>query len=155
MHRHPAINSYLLEDALELVLGLVDDRRVFEFDRQGADADEEGQGNFPGFLVLDGVMGLALGIGPAATGGALPDFTWIYFALAQFPVYLSPLLLTPLAFLFSTARNSREIADVVALVLGLLLYPLASTMNSGLDILVSGVTAGTIAYGVHRWRARA
>jgi hypothetical protein len=28
---------------------------------------------------------------------ALPDFTWLYFALAQFPVYLSPLLLTPLA----------------------------------------------------------
>jgi hypothetical protein len=30
-------------------------------------------------------MGLLL----AATGGALPDFTWLYFALAQFPVYLS------------------------------------------------------------------
>jgi predicted branched-subunit amino acid permease len=64
------------------------------------------------------------------------------------------LLLTPLAFLFSTARNSREIADAVALVLGLLLYPIASMINSGLDILISGVVAGTIAYGVHRWRAR-
>jgi predicted branched-subunit amino acid permease len=62
------------------------------------------------------------------------------------------LLLTPLSFLFSTARNSREIADVVALVLGLVLYPLAARMNSGLDILVSGVVAGTIAYGVHFWR---
>jgi predicted branched-subunit amino acid permease len=65
------------------------------------------------------------------------------------------LLLTPLAFLFSTARNSRELADVVALVLGLLLYPLAAQINSGLDILTSGVVAGTIAYGVHRWRAPA
>jgi predicted branched-subunit amino acid permease len=65
------------------------------------------------------------------------------------------LLLTPLAFLFSTARNCREVADVVALVLGLLLYPVASMMHSGVDILVSGVIAGTIAYGVHRWRARA
>ena len=64
------------------------------------------------------------------------------------------LLLTPLAFLFSTARNSREVADVVALVLGLLLYPVASLMHSGVDILVSGVVAGTIAYGVHRWKAR-
>ena len=35
------------------------------------------------------------------------------------------LLLTPLAFLFSTARNCRELADVLALVLGLALYPLA------------------------------
>lgn len=59
------------------------------------------------------------------------------------------LLLTPLSFLFSTARNSREIADIVALVLGLLLYPLAAKMHSGLDILVSGLVAGTVAYGVH------
>lgn len=62
------------------------------------------------------------------------------------------LLLTPLAFLFSTARNSRELADVLALVLGLLFYPLASLLNSGLDILVSGVGAGTIAFLVHKWR---
>jgi hypothetical protein len=47
------------------------------------------------------------------------------------------------------------VADVVALVLGLVLYPVASMMNSGVDILVSGVVAGTIAYGVHRWKARA
>jgi BASS family bile acid:Na+ symporter len=38
-------------------------------------------------------MGLML----AATGGALPAFTWLYFALAQFPAYLTPLLLSPLA----------------------------------------------------------
>ncbi len=64
------------------------------------------------------------------------------------------LMLTPLAFLFSTARNCREISDGVALVLGLVLFPLAAMLNSGVDILVSGVTAGTIAYGVHWWRAR-
>ena len=62
------------------------------------------------------------------------------------------LLLTPLAFLFSTARNSRTLADMLSLVLGLVLYPVAALMNSGLDILVSGVVAGTIAYGVHKWR---
>jgi predicted branched-subunit amino acid permease len=73
---------------------------------------------------------------------------------------LSPLLgagilmLTPLAFLLSTARNCRELSDVVALVLGLLLFPLATKLGGGLDILVSGLTAGTIAYGVHRWRVR-
>jgi hypothetical protein len=33
----------------------------------------------------------------AATGGALPDLTWLYFALSQFPIYLSPQLLQPLA----------------------------------------------------------
>ncbi|MFX5884917.1 hypothetical protein ABTE50_18955, partial [Acinetobacter baumannii] len=46
------------------------------------------------------------------------------------------LMLTPLAFLFSTARNCRELADVIALVLGLLLFPLAAMLNSGVDILV-------------------
>jgi hypothetical protein len=64
------------------------------------------------------------------------------------------LMLTPLAFLFSTARNCREIADGVALALGLAFFPLAAMLNSGVDILISGVSAGTIAYGVHWWRAR-
>ena len=36
------------------------------------------------------------------------------------------LLLTPLAFLLSTARNCRQLSDVLALVLGLALFPLAS-----------------------------
>jgi predicted branched-subunit amino acid permease len=64
------------------------------------------------------------------------------------------LLLTPLAFLLSTARNCRQISDVVALVLGLALFPLVSRLHTGVDILISGVTAGTIAYGVHWWRER-
>jgi BASS family bile acid:Na+ symporter len=46
-----------------------------------------------GLMASQRNMGLML----AATGGALPDFTWLYFALAQFPVYLSPLLFSPLA----------------------------------------------------------
>ena len=65
------------------------------------------------------------------------------------------LMLTPLAFLFSTARNSRELSDIVALILGLLLFPLAAMLDTGVDILISGVVAGTIAYGVHRYRAYA
>lgn len=79
-----------------------------------------------------------------------------YFLAANLTPLLAAgmLLLTPLSFLFSTARNSRELADLVALALGLLLYPVAAQMNSGLDILVSGFVAGTIAYGVHRLRAR-
>ena len=65
------------------------------------------------------------------------------------------LLLTPLAFLLSTARNCRQLADILALVLGLALFPLAALLHSGVDILISGVSAGSIAYGVHWWRARA
>ena len=38
-----------------------------------------------------------LGLMLAATGGALPDLAWLYFALSQFPIYLTPYLLTLLA----------------------------------------------------------
>jgi hypothetical protein len=46
-----------------------------------------------GFMTSQRNMGLML----AATSGALPDLTWLYFALSQFPIYLSPNLLQPLA----------------------------------------------------------
>jgi BASS family bile acid:Na+ symporter len=45
-----------------------------------------------GLLVSQRNMGLMV----AATGGALPGFTWLYFALSQFPIYLSPQLLKPI-----------------------------------------------------------
>jgi len=46
-----------------------------------------------GLMASQRNMGLML----AATGGVFPDPVWIYFALSQFPIYLSPQLLTPLA----------------------------------------------------------
>jgi hypothetical protein len=45
-----------------------------------------------GLMASQRNMGLML----AATGGALPDLAWLYFALSQFPIYLSPQLLRPL-----------------------------------------------------------
>ena len=38
-----------------------------------------------------------IGLMLAATGFAVPDLAWLYFALAQFPIYLLPHLLKPLA----------------------------------------------------------
>jgi predicted branched-subunit amino acid permease len=64
------------------------------------------------------------------------------------------LMLTPLAFLLSTARNCRQVSDVLALVLGIALFPVVSMLHTGVDILISGITAGSIAYGVHWWRER-
>jgi BASS family bile acid:Na+ symporter len=37
-----------------------------------------------------------LGVMVAATGGRVPELTWLYIAMAQFPVYLLPHLLKPL-----------------------------------------------------------
>ena len=82
-----------------------------------------------------------------------PTATVIGYQLAaNLPQILAAaiLLLTPLAFLLSTARNCRQLADVAALAL----FPLVSQLHTGVDILISGVSAGTIAYGVHRWRNR-
>ena len=45
-----------------------------------------------GLMVSQRNMALML----AATGSTLPDLTWLYFAFAQFPLFLSPQLLTPL-----------------------------------------------------------
>jgi BASS family bile acid:Na+ symporter len=46
-----------------------------------------------GLMVSQRNMGLML----AATEGVLPGTTWLYFALCQFPIYLSPQLLKPVA----------------------------------------------------------
>src|SRR5260370_7191389 len=46
------------------------------------------------------------------------------------------LLLTPLAFLLSTARNCRQISDILALALGLALYPIVAILHTGVDILI-------------------
>lgn len=46
-----------------------------------------------GLMASQRNMGLML----AATGGALPDLVWLYFALCQLPIYLLPQLLKPLA----------------------------------------------------------
>jgi hypothetical protein len=46
-----------------------------------------------GFMASQRNMGLML----AATAGVLPDLVWIYVGLCQFPIYLAPQLLKPLA----------------------------------------------------------
>ena len=37
-----------------------------------------------------------LGVMVAAAGGRVPELTWLYIAMAQFPIYLLPHLLKPL-----------------------------------------------------------
>jgi len=46
-----------------------------------------------GLMASQRNMGLML----AAAGTAVPDLTWLYFALAQFPIYMMPQMLKPLA----------------------------------------------------------
>jgi hypothetical protein len=55
-----------------------------------------------GLMVSQRNMGLMV----AATDGVLPGATWLYFALSQFPIYLSPQLLKPIV----TRLRGRTIA---------------------------------------------
>jgi hypothetical protein len=57
-----------------------------------------------GLMVSQRNMGLML----AATDGALPGLTWLYFALSQFPIYLSPQLLKPIVGKLSARQTARS-----------------------------------------------
>ena len=78
-------------------------------------------------------------------------FVGSYLA-AGLPALLSAALLfiTPLSFLMSTARNARAAIDRLALVLGLLLAPLFTYFQIGLDLMWTGVIGETLAYATHR-----
>lgn len=54
-----------------------------------------------GMLTAQRNMGLML----ASTGGLLPDLTWIYFAVSQFPLYLTPQMLQPVARFLAKREN--------------------------------------------------
>jgi hypothetical protein len=62
------------------------------------------------------------------------------------------LFLTPMSFFVSTIRNSRELLDRLAFGLGIVLAPLFALAKFELDLLLAGLVAGTLAYGVHRVR---
>lgn len=64
------------------------------------------------------------------------------------------LFLTPVSFLISTARNSRLTVDRLALAMGLVSTPLVSLAHTGVDVLIGGGAAGTLAYAWHRWSKR-
>ena len=52
----------------------------------------------------------------------------------------------------STLRNSRMLVDRLALAFGLVLGPLFAYWQVGLDLMWSGIAAGTAAYLAHPFR---
>jgi predicted branched-subunit amino acid permease len=88
-------------------------------------------------------------MGTAITAG----FVGFYLA-AGLPSLLAGVLLflTPMAFLCSTARNARQLVDRLALGLGLAVGPVLTHFHVGLDLMWTGLGAGTLAYAVHRVR---
>jgi hypothetical protein len=63
-----------------------------------------------GLMVCQRNMGLMV----AATDGVLPGLTWLYFALSQFPIYLAPQLLKPIAARLAGAARVPSVAREAA-----------------------------------------
>jgi predicted branched-subunit amino acid permease len=77
-----------------------------------------------------------------------------FFLAASLPALLTAglLFLTPMSFLVSTARNSSTLVSRLALGLGLVIGPVLTYFAVGLDLMWTGIIAGTAAYGIHRLR---
>jgi len=77
-----------------------------------------------------------------------------YYLAALLPAVFgaAAMFVTPLSFLFSTMRNSRLLLERLALALGLILGPVFAYYQVGLDLLWTGLVAGTLAYLGHCWR---
>jgi predicted branched-subunit amino acid permease len=94
--------------------------------------------------------GLSVGyMATAVTAG----FIGFYLAAGLPPLAAGALLfLTPVSFLCSTARNAHQLVDRLALALGLAIEPVVTHFHIGLDLMWTGVSAGTLAYAAHRFR---
>lgn len=102
----------------------------------------------PGRLRMTCYFGIATGIVIAGTGGALTGY---YLAGEVDPLVLSVLLfMTPLYFLLSLFEAARRFPDFVAIFLGLALAPWLTVNFPSLDLVVSGLVGGTIAYVLGR-----
>jgi len=77
-----------------------------------------------------------------------------YYLAARVPPLLAGalLFLTPISFLMSTVRNSRQFVDRLAFVLGLIIGPVLAYYDVGLDLLWTGVAGGLLAFVFHRLR---
>jgi predicted branched-subunit amino acid permease len=80
-------------------------------------------------------------------------FVGYYLAAGLPPLFAGALLfLTPMSFLISTARNSRQMVDRLALAFGLMLGSLMPYWHVGLDLMWTGAVGGSLAYAIHRLR---
>jgi len=94
--------------------------------------------------------GLAIGLMAAGVLGGVAGF---YLAAGLPPILAAALLfITPVSFLISVLRNSRESFEKLAFVLGLIIGPLLAYSAVKLDLMWTGVIGGGIAYAVRRFR---
>jgi predicted branched-subunit amino acid permease len=94
--------------------------------------------------------GLAIGFMLSGHIGTVIGF----YLAASLPALLTAVLLflTPISFLLSTAQSSITLVNRLALAFGLVVSPLLVYFQVGLDLMWTGLIAGSAAYAVHRLR---
>jgi predicted branched-subunit amino acid permease len=94
------------------------------------------------------------GLGAGLMSGAIIGGAIGFVLASRLPPLLAAALLffTPMAILMSSARNSRTLIDGLAFALGLVVGPIVAAQKIGLDLMWTGLIAGTMAYAVHRLR---
>ena len=94
------------------------------------------------------------GLGTGLISGALIGGAIGFVLAAKLPPLLGAALLffTPMAILMSSARNSRTLIDGLSFALGLVVGPIVAAQKIGLDLMWTGLIAGTMAYVIHRLR---
>mgnify|MGYP003341737810 CR=1 FL=1 len=80
-----------------------------------------------------------------------------YALAARLPTVLAAtlLFLTPMALLMSVSRNSKTLIDRLAFAFGLVVGPVLAAQKIGLDLMWTGLIAGSAAYVIHRVREAA
>lgn len=94
------------------------------------------------------------GLGSGLISGAIIGGAIGFYLAGRLPPLFAATLLffTPMALFMSTMRNARALLDRLAFGLGLVIGPIMAWLNFGLDLMWTGLIAGTIAYLVNRWR---
>lgn len=95
-----------------------------------------------------------LGIGVGTVTATVLGTVFGHAVAGVLPQVLSAALLfiTPLYFLLSLLGTARLPVDVAAVVLGAVLGPILFWIIPGLDLLVTGIAGGSLAYVLGRWR---
>lgn len=61
-------------------------------------------------------------------------------------------LISPLYFLISMLKTATTLSEQVAVASGLVLGPIAHSINAEFDLLIGGVVAGVLGFAVQRWQ---
>lgn len=97
------------------------------------------------------------GIGTVLVGSNAILVAIIYYLSASFSplVFAALFMLTPMYFLTSLWRSARERAGQVAMLAGLILFPVMHAITPGYDLMITGLLGGMVAFAVHRVTKRA